>query len=246
MLDAAAGARRSADGAWLLAGGKDLTVRLFSLHPTEGFEPPTLAGHRDRVVGVFFGDASATRAYTVSRDGALFVWECPAAAVPAGTGGEAEAGAARSKWTLKEKHFYMQAGAKLACCDCAPGGALLVAGFSTGVFALHALPDFTPLHLLSISSQPVTSAAFGADGAWLALGCAKLGQLLACPPHPPPFSRARRNCPHGRLPLCVPVAVLPSQKLRMPAAPDPDACPDHDPMPARTCRFGSGDRRPTC
>ena len=44
----------SPDGLWLLAGGADLTGRVFSLNPVPGFEPPTLAGHRDRLVGAFF------------------------------------------------------------------------------------------------------------------------------------------------------------------------------------------------
>ena len=35
---------------WLAAGGKDLTTRVFSLHPIEGYRPPTLAGHREPLV----------------------------------------------------------------------------------------------------------------------------------------------------------------------------------------------------
>lgn len=40
------------------------------------------------------------------------------------------------------------------------------------------MPDFTVMHTLSISRERITSAAFNSSGAWLALGCAKLGQLL--------------------------------------------------------------------
>lgn len=66
-------------------------MRVFSREPVEGYRPPTLAGHRDTVVGVYFAEggcdltvapaAAATLAtppgalYTVSRDGALFRWE---------------------------------------------------------------------------------------------------------------------------------------------------------------------------
>lgn len=57
----------SADGTWLICGGKDLTCRVFSLDPIEGYEPPTLSGHRDRVVAAFWADAEATTAFTVSR-----------------------------------------------------------------------------------------------------------------------------------------------------------------------------------
>jgi len=59
--------------------------RVFSLDPVEGYRPPTLAGHRDALVGVFFAHAAAAAAaattgatppalLTVSRDGALFCW----------------------------------------------------------------------------------------------------------------------------------------------------------------------------
>lgn len=92
---------------------------MFSLDPIEGYRPPTLAGHRDTLVGVFFARpdpaAAAPRAdlLTVSRDGALFCWayergaetldpvQDPGAAVPraaadarpgAAGGGAAEAG----------------------------------------------------------------------------------------------------------------------------------------------------------
>ena len=40
----------SADSLWLAAGGKDLSTRLFSMHPLEGYRPPTLAGHREPLV----------------------------------------------------------------------------------------------------------------------------------------------------------------------------------------------------
>eukprot|EP00951_Prasinocladus_malaysianus_P049221 scaffold667321_cov62-Prasinocladus_malaysianus.AAC.1 len=40
------------------------------------------------------------------------------------------------------------------------------------------MPDFQAIHTLSISRERITSAAFNSSGSWLALGCAKLGQLL--------------------------------------------------------------------
>jgi hypothetical protein len=51
-------------------------------------------------------------------------------------------------------------------------------GFSNGLFELYQMPEFSPLQTLSISSERVTAAAFNTRGDWLALGCAKLGQLL--------------------------------------------------------------------
>ena len=190
-------------GRWLLAGGRDTTARVFSRDPVPGFQPPTLSGHREKLVACFWGGgladgasraqaqtealAGATPAtcYTLSRDGALFIWtraQLPAAASVVEGGEDEEAaealGAACGSWRLTAKHFFHQAGAKLSCAalHCASG--LLCSGFSHGVFMLHRLPDFEALHTLSISQAPITSCCFGSDGAWVALGCAKLGQLL--------------------------------------------------------------------
>jgi len=38
----------------LVTTGKDLTARVWSLDPVEGFTPTTLSGHKDTVVGAFF------------------------------------------------------------------------------------------------------------------------------------------------------------------------------------------------
>lgn len=73
----------SPDSNYLLAGSRDLTVRLFCLRKLEGFKhkPFLFLGHRDVIVGAFFGVDKKTgkvlRAYTISRDGALFSWGCP-------------------------------------------------------------------------------------------------------------------------------------------------------------------------
>jgi periodic tryptophan protein 2 len=55
---------------------------------------------------------------------------------------------------------------------------LLVIGFSTGVFGLWEMPDFTNLHTLSISQEKISSIAINPSGEWLAFGAKKLGQLL--------------------------------------------------------------------
>jgi periodic tryptophan protein 2 len=101
----------SPDSRWLAAGAKDLTVRVFSLDSIDGYQVPTLSGHREPLVGVFFtaacepgnrgGRAGAAslqgevaHLYTVSRDGALFEWayegggEGAAAAGTSGRGDE--------------------------------------------------------------------------------------------------------------------------------------------------------------
>jgi hypothetical protein len=40
---------------FLLTHSSDLTARLFSLHPIEGYRPKTFAGHRDGLVGAWIG-----------------------------------------------------------------------------------------------------------------------------------------------------------------------------------------------
>ena len=62
----------SPSGAYLCTGSEDLTARIHSLHPTQGFIPVALSGHRERLVSVHF--AGERELYTVSRDGAIFVW----------------------------------------------------------------------------------------------------------------------------------------------------------------------------
>lgn len=69
----------SPDSAYVLAGSKDLTVRLFCLKKLSDYNKPFLfLGHRDIIVGVFFGSDKktnrVTKVYTLSRDGAIFSW----------------------------------------------------------------------------------------------------------------------------------------------------------------------------
>ncbi|KAL2926244.1 Periodic tryptophan protein 2 [Bienertia sinuspersici] len=74
----------SPDSSYLLAGSRDLTVRLFCLRKLKEFKknkPFLFLGHRDIIVGAFFGvdkkTGKVSRVYSVSRDGALFSWGCP-------------------------------------------------------------------------------------------------------------------------------------------------------------------------
>ena len=80
----------SQDGRWVAVVSKDLAARVYSLQALEGYRVPTLAGHKDTPVGVFFmhrsaasdislDGRSAADILTVSRDGALFTWEFQAA-----------------------------------------------------------------------------------------------------------------------------------------------------------------------
>lgn len=248
----------SPDGQWLLAGSRDHTARLFLFSESHRLPSITLAGHRDVLVGVFFGGGGWSQPgdglylYTVSRDGALFSWKYhfddPTAtqsvttqdftegvevgghldrdevddedeegsskkrksdcvqknmsgagaadteqeehklqspdgfekdsAHPDGLGNTAASSLSKKgRWELLKKNFFMQR-AKLTACDYHRGLNLLVAAFSTGIFGLYELPDFSCLQVLSMSHQKITTAVFNSAGNWLAFGSAKLGQLL--------------------------------------------------------------------
>lgn len=55
----------SPDGAFLAAASKDITLRVFSLNPIPGYEPPTLCGHKDALLGVFFASPAMLAKGTV-------------------------------------------------------------------------------------------------------------------------------------------------------------------------------------
>jgi len=161
-----------------LTGSKDRTGRLFSANPEEGFVPVTLTGHRDAVVGCYFA-AGDREAFTVSRDGACFAWECSSMNdTLSDDEDEKEQGHAMGDWELSDKHFFDHKHAKITSSAFHAPSGLLVVGMSSGVFALHQMPTFESLQMLSISQHPITAAAFNPSGEWLGLGCAALGQLL--------------------------------------------------------------------
>lgn len=70
----------SPDGNYLLAGSKDLTVRLLFVKKLNGvkYKPHLFLGHRDSIVGSFFGTNKKTKrvvkAYTITRDCYIFSW----------------------------------------------------------------------------------------------------------------------------------------------------------------------------
>ena len=70
----------SPDSSVLMAGSRDCTARLWTLHTTHGYEPVTLSGHRTPLIGVYFASPSSTErietCFTISEDGALVSWKC--------------------------------------------------------------------------------------------------------------------------------------------------------------------------
>ncbi|KAJ7778254.1 WD40-repeat-containing domain protein [Mycena metata] len=173
----------SHDSTCFITTSRDMTARLFTLNPVEGFRPKTFAGHKDAVLGAYFSSDSTT-IYTVSRDGAVFTWKAkdsdsdddePVASTSNGTGVNV---VANTRWGVHKRNYFNQTGTKVVCTTYHAASNLLVVGFSSGVFGLWEMPAFSNIHTLSISQEKISSVAINPSGEWLAFGARKLGQLL--------------------------------------------------------------------
>ncbi|KAJ5524514.1 hypothetical protein N7494_011164 [Penicillium frequentans] len=162
----------SSDSRFLLTASRDLTARVWSLNPEDGFEPTTLAGHRQGVVTAHF-DVNQESIYTVSQDGALFRWEYVTKKDP-----ETDEDIAEAQWRITKKNFFMQNDANVNCAAFHAPSNLLVVGFSNGLFGLYDLPEFNMIHLLSVSQSNIDVVTINQSGEWLAFGSSKHGQLL--------------------------------------------------------------------
>lgn len=119
----------------------------------------TLSGHRDSVLGAWFSNDSKA-IYTVSKDGALFHWRYATVAsilnqedsddeMEKEDDQEQEAKPAdQVRWRIQERHYFLQAGAKVKSCAFHEPSNLLVVGFSSGIFGIWELPAFTNIHTL--------------------------------------------------------------------------------------------------
>ncbi|KIW68720.1 hypothetical protein PV04_04644 [Phialophora macrospora] len=163
----------SGDSRFFLSASKDLTARIWSLDPEDGFNPTVLSGHRQQVRNVWFS-ADQESIYTVSEDGALFRWEYQSTQPedhedPTDTGDE--------RWRIVQREYFMQ-NAKLRCACYHPSSSLLTVCFDNGLFSLYEIPSFSNIHSLSMASSPISAVAVNQTGEWLALGSSKTGQLL--------------------------------------------------------------------
>jgi len=166
----------SSDSRFFLSASKDLTARVWSLDPEEGFTATTLGGHRQAVYGAWFS-ADQETIWTVSKDGALFQWGyLPPRNLPE-TDGDFDP-EEHMRWRIAERHYFMQGQAHLTCAAFHPDTNLLVVGFSNGTFGLYELPDFNQIHNLSISQNDIDFVTINKTGEWLAFGASALGQLL--------------------------------------------------------------------
>ena len=63
----------SPNGDFIITGSHDLTARIYQVAYSKYFIPVTLSGHRETVLGAYFGDQHLV--YTVGKDGAVFTWK---------------------------------------------------------------------------------------------------------------------------------------------------------------------------
>lgn len=167
----------SSDSRFFLSAAKDLTARIWSLDPEEGFTPTTLGGHREGVHGAWFA-ADQETIYTVSRDGALFAWRYQPSESAMQEDGTVEPELDDSRWRIADRHYFMQGQAYITCAVFHAATNLLIVGFSNGTFTMYDLPDFNQIHHLSISQTDVDCVTISPTGEWLAFGASALGQLL--------------------------------------------------------------------
>lgn len=169
----------SSDSRFFISASKDLTARIWSLTPEEGFVPTVLSGHRQAVVGAYFSKDQET-IYTVSKDGAVFDWQYVGPKRDDDDDDERmdEDDQDKLRWRIVNKHYFMQNNAHLKCAAFHAESNLLVAGFANGIFGLYEMPDFNQIHTLSISQNDIDFVTINKSGEWLAFGASKLGQLL--------------------------------------------------------------------
>ncbi|OZJ06598.1 hypothetical protein BZG36_00413 [Bifiguratus adelaidae] len=176
----------SSDSKYFVSGSKDMSARIFSLDPIEGFTPSTLSGHREVLKGAWFSE-EGNEVYTVSKDGALFVWKnISLKALQNGEDDEdgedmdvdEDEKLTQKRWRVTARHYFHQSGARVVSCAFHPKARLLVIGFSNGIFGIWEMPEFNNIHTLSITQQKIDTVSINATGEWLAFGSSRLGQLL--------------------------------------------------------------------
>lgn len=74
--------------------------------------------------------------------------------------------------------FELNGKTEISDVDYHKGSGFMVVAFSNGIFELVQFPGFHRIQVLSVSQERITSIRFSADANWIAIGCAKLGQLL--------------------------------------------------------------------
>ncbi|KAF9581478.1 hypothetical protein BGW38_001484, partial [Lunasporangiospora selenospora] len=175
----------SPDSKFFMTTSKDMSAKIYTVNPVQGYIPFTLSGHRDTVIGAWFSKEQ-DKAYSISKEGALFEWRYQLMEPKPEDDDAAEEKAkemksgdeGRRRWRVVQRHYFFQGHAKIACASFHQQSNMIVVGFTNGVFGIWELPTFTNIHTLSISQKKIDSVAFNKTGEWLAFGASKLGQLL--------------------------------------------------------------------
>eukprot|EP00005_Dracoamoeba_jomungandri_P007591 CAMPEP_0174271336 /NCGR_PEP_ID=MMETSP0439-20130205/47573_1 /TAXON_ID=0 /ORGANISM="Stereomyxa ramosa, Strain Chinc5" /LENGTH=121 /DNA_ID=CAMNT_0015361279 /DNA_START=461 /DNA_END=822 /DNA_ORIENTATION=+ len=121
-----------------------MTSRVYKIRDTRNYFVPTLSGHRNYIVGAFFGK-NDEYIYTISKDGALLVWHWI-------TYKESERRVVREdrvtgekvmtvgRWRMKEKYLFYQDhrdnSADVSSVMFNKKTCLLLVGFLNGLFGL--------------------------------------------------------------------------------------------------------------
>lgn len=165
---------------FLAAASRDMSVRLFSVDPMDGFQSMVLAEHRSHVRSVFFSE-DMHRLYSLSRDGVLvsLLYELESVTDTEVNDEERPLFCRPGTWKLDAKAYCQQPQfQKVTRCSYDAGSRILAVGFSGGIFMLFELPGMETLQTLSLGTSSLDAVALGAKGDWLAIGSADAGQLL--------------------------------------------------------------------
>ncbi|ORM41516.1 Periodic tryptophan protein 2 -like protein [Babesia sp. Xinjiang] len=205
-MDAISSLDWSADSRFLCTASADLTVRLWSVDPIEGFVPCAFVDHRRPVKTAFFS-SDMTRICAISKEGVIIVWKI---ADKATTLSEAQGTAAKHLGRNKKRQQKVLAESDpaessdttdisnavwiketQAYCNQANNTVvsrvsfnkhtdLVVIGFTGGLFGLYKFPSFDSIYTLRIGNElpVVDSVDISTDGDWLGLACSETGTLV--------------------------------------------------------------------
>lgn len=82
------------------------------------------------------------------------------------------------RWNLATREFLWEPHTQVTSCAFNKSSNLLLVGFDKGVFGVYEMPGCVNIHKLSVSHHSLGTAAINKTGEWLAVGSARLGQLL--------------------------------------------------------------------
>lgn len=188
----------SSDSRFICTSSADLTVRLWSVDPIEGFVPCAFVDHRRAVKAAFFS-MDMRRICAISKEGVIIVWKVAGAddegnaakylgrnkkkaeKIAASTEPSGDANIATAVW-IKETQAYCNQAKNTVVSRVSVNKRtnLVVIGFTGGLFGLYKFPSFDAIYTLRIGSElpVVDSVDVSSDGDWLGLACSETGTLV--------------------------------------------------------------------